>query len=176
VNNPLVYPLEQLMTIKQNRFDAAVKILEQKKEILEKAKKKLDEAIFEKDQVAQHKAAKLDQIRQELDQGTTSDKVQQARIYLKVVDERLAEKEKAVKVQQNQVDIAESQVDAATQEVYQKKKDLEKLQMHKQEWKKEVRYRIEQKEAIEQDDQGSAAHFLRKKEEEKRKKGLGNEQ
>lgn len=171
MNKPLVYPLEQLMAIKQNRFDAAVKILEQKKELLEKAKKKLYEATQERDQVLQHKQAKLDQLRQELDKGTTSDKIQQSKLYLKTVEERLVEKEKAVKAQQVQVDAAQKQVDLATQEVFQKKKDLEKLQMHKQEWEKEVRYWTEQKEAIEHDDQGSAAHLIRKKEEQQRKKG-----
>ena len=37
MNKPLTYPLEQLMTIKKNRFDQAVKTLEQKKALLEKA-------------------------------------------------------------------------------------------------------------------------------------------
>jgi FKBP-type peptidyl-prolyl cis-trans isomerase len=40
--NPLSYPLEQLMIIKKNRFDQAVKALEEKKLILEKAYDKAD--------------------------------------------------------------------------------------------------------------------------------------
>lgn len=170
MNNPLVYPLEQLMVIKQNRFDQAVKILEQKKEILEKAKKKLYEVTQERDQVLQHKMAKMGQLRQALDEGTTSDKIQQSKLYLKTVEERLVEKERAVKAQQGQVDAAQKQVELATQEVFQRKKDLEKLQIHRQEWEKEVRYWTEQKEAVEHDEQGSATHLLRKKEAEKRQK------
>jgi hypothetical protein len=170
MSEPLVYPLQQLMGIKQNRFDQAVKVLEQKKEILEKAKKKLVEVTAERDEVLQHKTVKLEQFRREIDAGTTSDKIQQSKYYLKTVDERLIEKERAVTAQQAQVDQAQKQVDLATQEVFQRKKDLEKLQIHKQEWEKQARYWTEQKEAVEHDEQGSAAHQVRKQEAKQRKK------
>ena len=60
------------------------------------------------------------------------------------------------------------QVDQATEELFQRKKDLEKLEMHKAEWKKEVHYWTEQKEAEQHDEQGSATHLLRKRDAEKR--------
>jgi hypothetical protein len=47
---------------------------------------------------------------------------------------------------------------------------LEKLDLHKKEWEKEMGYWVAQKEGVEQDEQGSATHFLRKKEVETRKK------
>jgi hypothetical protein len=170
MNSPLTYPLEQLMTIKKNRFDQAVKILAQKKEILEKAKEKLYLLMKERDEVLQHKASKLAQMREALDEGTSTDKIQQMKIYLKVVEGKLVEKQAKVTEQQKQVDLAQKQVDLATEEVFQRKKDLEKLEMHKQEWEKEVRYWTEQKEATEQDEQGSATHTLRKRDTEIRKK------
>lgn len=170
MNAPLNYPLDQLVFIKKNRFDQAVKILEEKKILLEKTLKKLYEIQAERDQALQHKVNKLTQLRQALDEGTTSDKVQQMKVYLKIVDEKLAEKEKRVKEQQKQVDLAQKQVDLATQEVFQKKKDLEKLEMHKTEWEKEVHYWVEQKEAVEHDEQGSATHAMRKREEQRRRK------
>lgn len=170
MSKPLNYPLEQLMTIKKNRFDQAVKILEQKKEILEKAKEKLYAITKERDEVFQHKEAKLAQLRGMLDEGTTTDKIQQVKNYLKVVQEKLLEKEKKVTEQQKQVDLAQKQVDLATQELFQRKKDLEKLEMHKKEWEKEVRYWADQKEAVEQDEQGSATYSRLKKEAEMRKK------
>ncbi len=157
------------MLIKKNRFDQAVKILEEKKAILEKTFKKLYELKAERDQVLQHKMEKLTQLRAVLDEGTTSDKIQQMKVYLKIVDEKLAEKEKKVNEQQKQVDLAQKQVDAATQEVFQRKKDLEKLEMHKVEWEKEVRYWTEQKEAVEHDEQGSSTHSTRKREAHRRK-------
>ena len=90
--------------------------------------------------------------------------------YLKVVDAKLLEKQKKVDEQQKQVDIAQKQVDVATDELFQKKKDLEKLELHKKEWDKEVRYTIEQKEGVEQDEQGSATFQLHKKEAHTRAK------
>jgi flagellar biosynthesis chaperone FliJ len=170
MNKPLTYPLEQLMTIKKNRFDQAVKTLEEKKALLEKAYEKLYDVTQERDKALEHKVAKLKQLRDALDEGTTTDKIQQMKVYLKLVDEKLAEKQKKVVEQQKQVDLAQKQVDLATDELFQRKKDLEKLEIHKQEWEKELRYWTEQKEALEQDDQGSSTHSLRKREAETRKK------
>jgi len=164
------YPLEQLLLIKKNRFDQAVKTLEEKKAILEKAYEKLYDLTQERDKALEHKIAKLTQLRNELDQGTSSDKIQQMKVYLKVVDAKLAEKEAKVKEQQKQVDIAQKQVDVATDELFQRKKDLEKLEIHRKEWEKEMQYWVEQKESVEHDEQGSATYHLRKKEEDLRKK------
>lgn len=170
MSQPLNYPLEQMIAIKKNRFDAAVKTLEEKKTILEKAYEKLYDLTQERDQVLQHKTAKLEQLRHELDTGTTTDVIQRSKIYLKIVDEKLAEKEKKVVEQQKQVDAAQKQVDIATDDLFQKKKDLEKLEIHKKEWEKEMGYWIQQKEGVEQDEQGSSTHFRHKREEEARKK------
>ncbi len=161
------------MLIKKNRFDQAVKILEEKKSLLEKAYEKLFEVTQERDKVLHHKTAKLNQLRQALDEGTTTDKIQQMKFYLKTVGEKLAEKEKKVKDQQKQVDLAQKQVDVATEELFQRKKDLEKLEMHKIEWEKEVRYWTEQKEGIEHDEQGSATHTIRKEDSKRRKNSEG---
>ncbi len=173
-NPPLNYPLEQLMTIKKNRFDQAVKTLAEKKALLEKAFEKLNELSKERDKALQHRIEKLTQFREELDAGTTTDKIQQMKAYLKIVEEKLAEKQKKVNDQQKQVDLAQKQVDAATNELFQRKKDLEKLEMHKKEWEKEVRYWTEQKSAVEHDEQGSATHEVRKREAEKREKKREN--
>jgi hypothetical protein len=170
MQQPMKYPLEEMISIKQSRFDQAVKILEQKKLLLEQAYEKLFEVTEERDLVLQHKVDKLTQLREALDEGTTTDKVQQMKAYLKVVDVRLAEKEKKVVEQQRQVDLAQKQVDVATDELFQKKKDLEKLQLHKKEWEKEMRVVMAQKETLEHDEQGSATHHIQKKEAVRRKK------
>jgi hypothetical protein len=166
----LNYPLEQMLLIKKNRFDSAVKTLEEKKAILEKAYEKLYDLTQERDKVLKHKVAKLEQLRHELDTGTTTDVIQRSKVYLKIVDEQLAEKEKKVADQQKQVDAAQKQVDIATDDLFQKKKDLEKLELHKKEWEKEMGYWVQQKEGVEQDEQGSSTHFLQKRERHIRKK------
>lgn len=166
---PLTYPLEQLMTIKKNRFDQAVKTLEAKKLLLEQASQKRDAAKRERDQILEHKIAKLTQLRESLDAGTTTDKIQQMKVYLKIVDEKVLEKEKKLVEAQKGVDLAQKQVELATAELFQRKKDLEKLEMHKEEWEKEMRYWSERKEGSEQDEQGSATHTMRKRDAAKRK-------
>lgn len=169
------YPLEQLVLIKKNRFDQAVKILEEKKELLAKAHEALHKVAMERDKVLQHKQDKLTQLRDALDTGTTSDKVQQMKVYLKIVDERLVAAERKVTDAKGKVDLAQKQVDAATQEVFLRKKDVEKLDMHKVEWEKEAKYFVVQKEASEHDEQGSSTYTTRKRAEaERQKKDLEN--
>jgi flagellar biosynthesis chaperone FliJ len=165
---PLTYPLEQMVSIKKNRFDQAVKILDEKKALLAKAEEKLKKVTDERDEVLKHKTDKLNQLRSALDEGTTTDKIQQMKAYLKVVDGKLAEKEKKVNDEKRNVDLAQKQVKLATEDMFQKKKDLEKLEMHRQEWEKEVHYWTEQKEATEHDEQGSATYTQRKREKERR--------
>lgn len=164
------YPLEQMISIKKNRFDAAVKVLEEKKALLEKAYETLYELQEERNKVFEHKSSKLEQLRAMLDAGAHADKVLQAKAYLKIVDEKLLEKDKKVADQQKQVDAAQKQVDLATDDLLQKKKDLEKLEIHKKEWEKEAAYWVLQKEGVEQDEQGSSTHLTRKREKEMRKK------
>src|SRR5690606_38815392 len=109
------------------------------------------------------------QLRESLDAGTTTDKIQQMKVYLKTDDEKVLEKEKKLQEAQKAVDLAQKQVDLATVELFQRKKDLEKLEIHKEEWEKEMRYWSDRKEGAEQDEQGSATHTMRKRDAEKRK-------
>jgi len=152
------YPLEQVITIKKNRFDRAIKTLEEKKAILEKAYELLYDLTQEQEEVVKHRQSKLDQMRKALDEGTTSDKVQQMKVYLKIVDEKVKEKKKKVADQQKNVDLAQAQVDLATDDLFQKKKDLEKLELHKKEWSREASYILERKEEVEHDEQGSTGY------------------
>jgi hypothetical protein len=169
MSTPQKYPLEQLITIRKNQFDQAVKILEEKKALLEKAIKKLEEVTKERDIALKLKKDKLTQLRATMDEGSTSDKIQLMKSYLKnVVEPSLLEKQKKVDDQKKVVDLAEKQVEIATQEMYQKKKDLEKIEIGKVEWNKENQKIIQKKENSEQDEQGSITHTTRKREFEKR--------
>ena len=163
----LNYPLEQLLSIKKNRLDQAIKILDEKKLLLQKAQDQLRAATQQRDQVRAHKVAKLQQLRETLDEGASTDKIQQMKAYLKLVDGQLADKEKKVQEQQKQVTLAQKQVDLAAEEVRQKRIDLEKLTLHKEEWSKEVRIWIERKEEVEHDEQGIVSHMRKKKDEQR---------
>ncbi len=168
---PQKYPLEQVISIKQKRFDQAVKTLEIKKEILEKAYERLYDLNEEKTKVQEHKKSKLTQLREGLDQGISTDKIQQMKFYLKTVEEKLLEHQKKVDAQQKVVDQAQTEVDKATDDLFQKKKDLEKMEIHKKEWNKEEAYLVERKEEVEHDEQGSATHERVKRERKKQKDG-----
>jgi len=152
------YPLEQLAVIKQKKLEEAERNLHEKKKALEKEEEKLAAVEKERDKVKDHRTAKLTQLRQKLDEGTSTDKIQQMKQYLKVVDEQLKTKEMKVKEQQKAVENAQKQVDAARQEVIKKNQEVEKLRLHRIEWEKEMKAIQEHQEGIESDEIGSVLH------------------
>jgi predicted nucleic acid-binding Zn-ribbon protein len=78
------------------------------------------------------------------------------RLYLKEVDEKLKLRETKVKEQKKVVDAAEKKVEDARQEMLKRQQDMEKMRLHRKEWEKEIKIILEQKEAIEMDETGSA--------------------
>ncbi|MES2345627.1 MAG: type III secretion T3S chaperone, partial [Chlamydiota bacterium] len=76
------YPLEQLALIKQRKLDEAEKLLKERKALLAKEEERLRSVELERNKVKTHKIAKLTQLRNELDSGSTSDKIQQMKEYL----------------------------------------------------------------------------------------------
>lgn len=162
MNNPQKYPLEQLAFIKQKKLDEAEKVLKEKKEALLKEEEKLAAVEKERDKVKEHRMAKLTQLREKLDAGTSTDKIQQMKHYLKVVDEQLKIKEQKVKEQQKHVDAAKNALEAARQDFLKKQQDVEKLKIHRKEWEKEMKLQLEQLEATESDELGSAMHIRKK--------------
>lgn len=161
--NGAKYPLEQLAQIKQKKLEEAERALEERKRQLEKEETKLEAVEKERDKVKGHKESKLAQLRKKLDEGTTSDKIQQMKQYLKVVDEQLVQKQAKVKEQQKHVDAAKHQVEEARKDLFKKQQAVEKLKIHRKEWDKEMKAIEEHKESLEGDEIGSAMHTIRKK-------------
>lgn len=161
------YPLEQLLTVKKNRFENAVKILNEKKEILENEKFHLKELEQERDLTRRHKEDKLIQLREELDMATTTKKIEQMKYYLEVVKEELKKKQEKVDKQKVVVIEAEKQVETAKQDLFQKQKDLEKMDYHKKEWIKESHIEAEKKEILEQDEMGATSHEMKRRQRER---------
>lgn len=158
------YPLEQIVTIKQKKLDEAEKTLREKKKALEKEQEKLAIVEKERDEVKDHRFAKLTQLREKMDEGAPSDKIQQMRYYLKVVDEKLKTKEHKVKEQQKIVENAKQQVEIARTDLLKKQQDVEKLQTHRKEWEKEMKAIAEHKEGVESDEMGAMIHQRNKRE------------
>ncbi len=162
MKQPEKYPLEQVATIKAKKLEEAEKALKEKKEALTREEEKLKVVEKERDQVKDHRQAKLQQLRENLDAGTSTDKLQQMKVYLKVVDEKLRTKEVKVKDQQKHVENAKKQVEIARQDFLKKQQDVEKLRIHREEWEKEMKIVLEHIEGVESDELGSAMHVRKK--------------
>ena len=156
------YPLDQLVAIKQKRLEESEKVLAEKKRILEEEEGKLANLKKKRDEVKEHYQAKLTQLREKLDAGTGTDKIQQMKQYLKMVTENLKAEELKVEAQQKVVDAAQTQVELARQDLFKKQKDVEKLKIHHSEWEKEVQKELTHKEEVAGDEMGSAMHNLKK--------------
>lgn len=159
---PPKYPLEQLAQIKERRLEEAERLLKEKKEALEKEKKKESELKEKRDQSLRHKQDKLAQLREALDEGSTSDKIEGMRIYIKLVEEELKQKEKRLEEQQKKVKEAKKEVEEARADVIKKQHDVEKLKIHKEEWEKEMKQEFQHLEGIETDDLGTAIYITKK--------------
>lgn len=155
----VVYPLAQVIDVKQRRVEEAEKVVKEKQMLLDKEKEKLAQREAERDKVKEHKQDKLKQLRETLDSGSTSPKIQQMKVYLKVVEEKLKIEEKKVKDQQEQVNIAQKNLDQAREDLRKKRQEVDKLQSHRKDWEKEMRKELEIIEGREQDELGSIVHL-----------------
>ena len=158
MNNHTIYPLKQVLEIKQRRVEEAEKVVKEKQKALEVEQKKLEAAEAERDKVKTHKVEKLKQLRDTLDSVSTSPKIQQMKQYLKIVDEKLVVEEEKVKKQKDQVEIAEKNLEQARKELQIKRQEVDKLMNHKKDWEKEMRKALEIIENREQDELGSVIH------------------
>lgn len=157
------YPLLQVIDVKKRRVEEAEALVAQREQELEREREKLRLAEAARDKVAQHLQDKVVQLRQILDEGTTSDKIQLSKNYIKVVQERLAAEEKKVKKQQDAVEVAKQNLLMAKEELKQRRVDLEKIETHRDMWLKEQLLELEKEEAKEQDEIGQIMYlkFLR---------------
>lgn len=155
MNNNTVYPLKQVLEIKVRRVEDQEKVVKEKKEILAKEQEKLAQREAERDKVLKHYNDKLNQMRKEMDEGTTSPKIQQMRAYIKVVKERLKAEEKKVKDQKDQVALAEKNLQQAQDDLKAKRLEVDKLQSHRVDWEKTMRKELEVIEGREQDELGN---------------------
>lgn len=152
--NKMVYPLKQVLEIKIRRVEEAEKVLKEKQQLLAKEQEKLKQVEAERDKVLKHQQDKLQQLRDEMGHATTSPKIQQMKVYLKVVADKLQVEEKKVSNQKEQVDIAQKNVDEAKKDLDRKRLEVDKLHTHQKDWEKEMRKEMELIEIREQDELG----------------------
>lgn len=155
MNSNTVYPLKQVLEIKIRRVEDQEKVVQEKRETLAKEQEKLKQREAERDKVLNHYNDKLNQMRAEMDAGTTSPKIQQMKAYIKVVKERLKAEEKKVKDQKDQVQLAEKNLQQALDDLKAKRLEVDKLKSHRVDWEKAMRKELEVIEGREQDELGN---------------------
>jgi flagellar biosynthesis chaperone FliJ len=158
-----VYPLKQIIDVKNKRVEDAEKVVAEKKAALHREQEKLKEREKERDAVKDHYSAKLKQMRDEMDHGTTSPVILQMRAYIKTVKEKLKIEDKKVQDQKEQVRIAEKNLTEAEAELKRKRQEVDKLLTHKKDWEKEIRIEEEIIEGREQDELGSVMYMSHKR-------------
>ena len=156
-----VYPLIEVIGIKKRRVDDQEKVVREKKVKLEQEEEKLKQRESERDKVLKHYNDKLDQLRHELDTGTTTDRIKMMKVYLKEVQERLKVEEKKVKEQKDQVELAQKDLDVAQKELKKRRQDVDKLNIHRVDWEKEAKLELELKEIDQQDEMGNVIFLKR---------------
>jgi len=154
----LIYPLQQVLEVKEKRVEDAEKVMKEKKALLQQEEEKLAKVEAERDQVKKHYQDKLTQFRALLDEGTTSPKIQQTKAYIKIVAEKLVIEEKKVRDQQEQVKTAQKNLDQAVEHLRIKRQEVDKLVIHKKDWEKVLKREMEIAEGNEQDEMGSLVH------------------
>lgn len=155
------YPLEQVLEVKKKRVEDAELVVKEKQKALELEQEKLKKREEERDKVKNHYQDKLAQLRHEYDTETTSDKIDKAKLYIKVVQERLKVEEKKVKDQQAQVETAEKNLELAKNHLRAKRREQDKIETHKKEWIKDTLKEIAIIQTREEDEVGSTM-FLSK--------------
>ena len=154
------YPLQQVLDVKLKRVEDAEKVVKEKQKILNQEEEKLKKCIEERDKMRQHYDDKIKQLRDELDHATTSPKVQQMKAYLNVVKEKLKVEDKKVADQQAKVDTATKDLEEAKRQLQIKRQEVEKLEMHRDDWKKTMRKEEEIKEEREYDEIGNIIYGI----------------
>ena len=155
------YPLGEVLDVKKRRVDRAEKVVQEKQKLLEDEQKKLKECEEARDKVKHHYQDKLQQLRQELDGGTTSTRIERFKVYIKIVQEKLQVEEKKVKQQKAQVEVAEKNLKLAQEELKQRRKEQDKIETHKKEWTKETTREIQFLETKKMDELGSEMFLSR---------------
>ncbi len=164
------YPLSQVLEVKKRRVEDAERAVREKLKALAEEQEKLEKRKQERDKVKKHKEAKIKQLRDAYDGGTTSNKIDQIKVYIKVVEERVKVEEKKVKEQQQQVEVAEKNVEIAKAHLKEKKREQEKIETHREEWSKDTLKEVDIIQTREEDEIGSTmflSRFVQKKAKKK---------
>ena len=164
------YPLAELVKVKKKRLEQAEDELKKRKEELIREEEKLKEAEERRDKAKLEFDDKLQELRDEMDEEGDAYKIEAKRKHLEsVVEPKFKQEQERCLNQEKEVRKATQAVEDARVEMLRRFKEVEKLSMHKEEWKKEMRKEQARLDELETDEIGTATHILRKMDEKKRK-------
>ena len=155
----LKYPLQQVLEVKERRLSDAEKLVAERKKALEFEESKLRQLEVERDKVQLHYREKLAQFRRILDEGTTTDKIQQAKVYIKLTEEKLRVEQEKVNKQKAEVETAKQNLAQAREAWKEQQKEVDKLTKHKEEWTKQMKLELLLIETNEHDEIGNIIHL-----------------
>jgi chromosome condensin MukBEF ATPase and DNA-binding subunit MukB len=158
------YPLIEVIRIKKRRLDEAEKVLRDKKLILEKELEKLKSLQKQFDEAKKVFDNYLFKLREAMDAGEPSQKIDQHKLHLKELKERYLLAQKNVENQKKVVKTAEEAVEVARADYQLKEKEVEKLHIHKSEWNQAMKLEEQRGEDIKMDDISNATYSRKKKE------------
>jgi chromosome condensin MukBEF ATPase and DNA-binding subunit MukB len=158
------YPLIEVIRIKKRRLDEAEKVLRDKKLILEKELEKLNTLQKQFDEAKKVFDNYLFKLREAMDAGEPSQKIDQHKLHLKELKERYLLAQKNVENQKKVVKTAEEAVEVARADYQLKEKEVEKLHIHKSEWNQAMKLEEQRGEDIKMDDISNATYSRKKKE------------
>lgn len=153
------YPLAQVLEVKLRRLSDAEKVVAECKKALELEEVKLRQLEEQRNKARQHYREKLDQFRRILDEGTTTDKIQQAKVYIKLTEEKLRVEQEKVAQQMTEVATARQNLARAREVWKEQQKEVDKLQKHREEWTKVMLLELQLSESKEQDELGNIMHL-----------------
>ncbi|MEX1012472.1 MAG: type III secretion T3S chaperone [Waddliaceae bacterium] len=154
------YPLEKVLEVKVKRVEDQERVVKVKLKELEQEEEKLKICEEKRNKVFQHLQEKYNQLREEIDGGTTSPKVLQMKFYIKDVQEKLEVEEKKVKDQKEEVVKAEQALKEAKDELARKRREVDKLKIHRDDWMKERKLEIAKELEKEMDEIGNITYQL----------------
>jgi len=158
--NKIDYPLERVLDIKRKRVENQEKVVRAKEQELEKEQAHLKKCEAERDKIVQHRQDKLNQLREEMDHGTTTDKIIQIKNYIKVVEEKVKIEEKKVAEQKEQVRKAKKNLEEAKELLRLKRQEVDKLVTHRTDWIKDRKRELQFEEQKEMDEVGQTLYTI----------------
>lgn len=158
------YPLIEVIRLKKRRLDEAEKILRDKKQILAKEEEKLKVIQKELNEAKTKFDTYLQKLRDAMDQGEPSSKIDHHKLHLKDLKELFLMCQKKLDNQKKVVKSAEEAVETARLDYQLKEKECEKLTIHKTEWLQAMTLEQARADELKMDEMSTSAHARKKKE------------